>query len=173
MSTLLTQQPEVSDQYGESGDILQIVSFCLGDEEYGVNIMNVQEVILVGKITPLPRVPSHICGLINLRGHVIPIIDLRKKFELPPSDAGEQSRIIIVNVVGKTMGVTVDAVDEVLRVNQSDIEPAPDALLGSAEEYLKGLVRFESKLLVLLDIQKIIETEAEIPASGKWGPAGV
>ncbi|MGB0714951.1 MAG: chemotaxis protein CheW [Phycisphaerae bacterium] len=168
MSTLLGQQADVGDTLDDGTSAQQIVSFCLGDEEYGVNIMNVQEVILVGKITPLPRVPSHICGLINLRGHVIPIIDLRKKFELPPTEPSEHSRIIILNVIGKTMGVTVDAVHEVLRVNQTDIEPPPEALLGSAEEYLQGLVRFDSKLLVLLDIQKIVEAESDVVSNGKW-----
>jgi len=148
----------VQDQQGTS----QIVSFRLANEEYGVNIMHVQEIILIGQITEMPQVPEYVRGLINLRGHVIPIIDLRVRFGLEVTSATENSRIIVLNVNNKTVGITVDAVDEVLRINSDQIETSSVGLTGFGKEYVSGLVKFEKKLLILLNIEKIM-TESAAP----------
>lgn len=152
-TTTLDSADSVSqDQAG----ISQIVSFRLANEEYGVDIMHVQEIILIGQITEMPQVPEYVRGLINLRGHVIPIIDLRVKFGLEVTEKTEHSRIIVLNVNKKIVGITVDAVDEVLRIKSDQIEPASVGLTGFGKEYVSGLVKFEKKLLILLSIEKII-----------------
>lgn len=164
MSTSTLVQPAAL----ESGELsspqdqvqLQIVSFRLANEEYGVDIMRVQEVILIGQITRMPQVPEYVCGLINLRGHIIPNIDLRVRFGLEITERTEHSRIIVLNVNKKVVGIIVDAVDEVLRIHPDQIESASVGLTGFGKEYVSGLVKFEKKLLVLLNIEKIMVTGA-------------
>ena len=111
------------DKRANIGSVSQIVSFRLANEEYGIDIMRVQEIILMGQITCMPEVPDYICGLINLRGHVIPIVDLRRRFRLPAAADNEHARIIVVNVNRQTIGIVVDAVNEVPRVNPDQAEP--------------------------------------------------
>lgn len=142
-----------------AGNLSQIVSFRLANEEYGVDIMRVQEIILLGQITKMPEVPSYICGLINLRGHVIPIVDLRKRFGLSSHENNEHTRIIVVNVANKTIGMIVDAVDEVLRVNPNQIEPPPSSVAGIDHRYITGLVKLEDKLLILLSVENLLSDE--------------
>jgi purine-binding chemotaxis protein CheW len=144
----------------------QIVSFRLANEEYGVDIMRVQEIILMGQITKMPEVPDFICGLINLRGHVIPIVDLRKRFGLPVSENNEHTRIIVVNVNSRTIGMVVDAVNEVLRINDNQMEPPPSSVAGIDHSYIKGLVKFEDKLLILLSIENILSNEEKAKLGG-------
>lgn len=150
----------------------QIVTFKLAQEEYGVNIMKVQEIILIGEITKVPEVPEFIEGVINLRGNVIPIIDLRKRFKLAQTSINEDSRIIVVNVNSKTMGIIVDAVNEVLRIANSDIEPTPASIAGVGKEYLKGLIKLDKRLLILLDIEHILTLEQhQLPTQASTNPA--
>jgi purine-binding chemotaxis protein CheW len=136
--------------------VSQIVSFRLANEEYGVDIMRAQEIIMPGQITRVPEVPDYICGLINLRGHVIPIVDLRKRFGLNAKPNDEHTRIIVVNVASKTIGIVVDAVTEVLRINAGQIEPPPSSVSGIDHDYIRGLVKLEDKLLILLNIERIL-----------------
>lgn len=138
----------------------QLVSFRLDKEEYGVDIMRVQEIILMGQITKMPEVPDFVRGLINLRGSVIPIIDLRRRFDLPVAENNEHTRIIVVNVGDKTIGMVVDAVNEVLRITPEQVEPAPSGVGGIDHSYITGLVKFEEKILILLSIENIL-TENE------------
>lgn len=137
----------------------QIVSFRLANEEYGVDIMRVQEIILPGAITEMPEVPDYIRGLINLRGHVIPIVDLRTRFGLPVGDRTEHTRIIVVNVKKRTIGMVVDAVSEVLRIDRDQLEPAPSSIVGTEHGHVKSLVKFDDKLLILLDIERILSND--------------
>ena len=139
----------------------QIVSFRLANEEYGVDIMRVQEIILPGQITQMPQVPDYICGLINLRGSVIPIVDLRKRFGLTVAKKDENTRIIVVNVAGKTIGIVVDAVNEVLRFSSEQTEPPPSSIVGIEHSYIRGLVKFENKLLILLNIDNVLSHEEQ------------
>lgn len=162
-ATIPTQSPDVQDlvNAGADGacDITQIVSFRLANEEYGVNIMRVQEIILSGEITQMPEVPDYIRGLINLRGHVIPIVDLRLRFGLPVGKHDEHTRIIVVNVGSKTIGMVVDAVNEVLRINEEQIEPPPSSVVGIDHAYIQSLVKFEDKLLILLNMDRLLSHE--------------
>ena len=139
----------------------QVVSFRLANEEYGLDIMRVQEIILMGQITEIPEVPHYIRGLINLRGKIIPIVDLRKRFRLEATEAGEHTRIIVVNAADNTFGIVVDAVSEVLRIDAGQMEPAPTELLGLDQAYIKGLVKMPDKIMIVLNLDHILSTDDE------------
>lgn len=137
----------------------QLVSFRLEHEEYGIEITRVQEIILLGEITRVPQTPPHIKGLINLRSTVIPIVDLRTRFGMPPGENTDETRIMVVNVRGRVVGIIVDAVNEVLRITRETIAPTPPTVAGLGRDYLTGLVKLENRLLILLDLDKILGDE--------------
>jgi purine-binding chemotaxis protein CheW len=158
-----TQEAAVLDRQQNSGEgigSIQLVSFRLAQEEYGIEITKVQEIILMGEITRVPQTPEYIKGLINLRNTVIPIVDLRLRFGLEQEPVGDETRIMVVNVQGKTIGIIVDAVSEVLRISGDQVAAPPPTVAGLGQEYLTGLVKLEKRLLILLDIDKIL-TEQE------------
>ncbi len=158
MST--TTRPSVRDgNRAEGSGTMQLVSFRLAREEYGIEITKVQEIILMGEITRIPQTPSFIKGLINLRSTVIPIVDLRLRFGLPHEDATDETRIMVVNVEGRTIGIIVDAVSEVLRISQNNIAPPPPTVAALGKEYLTGLVKLENRLLILLNIDRILSLD--------------
>jgi len=159
MSTGIQEPVVLEGRHGEGAGSLQLVSFRLGQEEYGIEITKVQEIILMGEITQVPQTPPYIKGLINLRSTVIPIVDLRLRFGLPPQDATEETRIMVVNVRGKIIGIIVDAVSEVLRISKEQIAPPPPTVAGLGRDYLTGLVKLENRLLILLDIEKLFAGE--------------
>lgn len=141
---------------GRTHALNQIVSFSLGEESYGLNIMKVQEIILIGQITQMPQAPDYVRGLINLRGHVIPIIDLRRRFGMPDVEKTESQRIVVVNVNERTMGLVVDAVDQVLRVRTEDVEPAPSGVTRGQRDFIAGLVKLEDRIVILLDVERLL-----------------
>ncbi len=147
----------------------QLVSFRLAQEEYGIEITKVQEIILMGEITRVPQTPRFIKGLINLRSTVIPIVDLRTRFGLPDQEAGDETRIMVVNVVGKTLGIIVDAVSEVLRISPEQISPPPPTVAGLGKEYLTGLIKLKNRLLILLDIDRILGEEGDTAVEAMTG----
>jgi purine-binding chemotaxis protein CheW len=159
VSTANLEVPARDEVHSELADEMQLVSFRLAQEEYGIEITNVQEIILMGEITRVPQTLPYIKGLINLRSTVIPIVDLRLRFGLPQQEMTDETRIMVVNVSGKTIGIVVDAVSEVLRVAQDQIAPSPPTVAGLEKEYLTGLIKFENRLLILLDINKILGEE--------------
>ena len=126
----------------------------------------VREIILITEITRIPQTPHYVKGLINLRSTVIPVIDLRIRFGLPEGDVTDESRIMVLQVAGKTIGIVVDAVSEVLRVKQDQIAPPPPTVAGLGREYLTGLVKLEKQLLILLDIDKMLGAEERNRAGG-------
>lgn len=141
---------------GKDGRTFQVVSFRLGEEEYGVDIMAVQEIILVGNVTQVPEVPEHVLGVINLRGNVIPILSLRRRFGMAEAPHGDATRIVVMNLHGRTVGAVVDAVSEVLRLSVEDISPTPPTLLGAGKDYVLGLARRKDRLLILLDMARLL-----------------
>ncbi len=140
---------------------LQLVVFNLGQEEYGLPITKVQEINRLAPITKLPQAPSFMEGVINLRGRVIPVIDLRKRFQISIGEYTDDTRVIIVEVTGQTVGIIVDAVTEVIRLSSSNIEPPPPAFILDAQ-YIQGVGKIDDRLLILLDMDKILSTQEEI-----------
>ena len=161
MSTAV--QEAVLEQNGafEGTGSMQLVSFRLAEEEYGIEITKIREIILMGEITRVPQTPHYVKGLINLRSTVIPVIDLRARFGLPEEDLTDESRIMVLHVGTKTIGIVVDAVSEVLRVTPDQMAPPPPTVAGLGREYLTGLVKLEDRLLILLDIDKLLSQEDE------------
>lgn len=139
-----------------SDDVLQFVTFTLNNEEYAVDILNVQEINRITEITRVPNSPDYVEGVINLRGKVIPVINLRKKFHFADREADQASRIIIMEIGGITNGLIVDSVSEVLRVPASVIEPAPALSSDMDSKFIKGIAKLEDRLIILLDIDKLI-----------------
>lgn len=141
----------------ESGEI-QLVSFFLGEEEFGADILMVQEIIRMQPITRVPNAPYFVEGVINLRGKVIPIIELRKRLNVSgtPEDT-RKVRVIVVDVEGKITGFIVDAVSQVLRIPKNTVEPAPSIVIAGIDSaYITGVSKLEDKLLILLDFNKIL-----------------
>jgi purine-binding chemotaxis protein CheW len=148
------------DKTSYAGDVHQFLTFALGQEEYGVEILKIQEIKGFSAITPLPNTPAFIKGVLNLRGTIVPIIDLRKKFSLPEVGYTKFTVIVVVQVQGKIMGFIVDAVSDVLNVAGADIQPTPD-LHGQVDtSFINGLAKTGEKLVILLDIEKVL-TAAE------------
>ncbi|WP_425059656.1 Chemotaxis protein CheW [Sporomusa carbonis] len=140
---------------------LQLVIFRLAKEEYGLPITKVQEINRLVPITKLPQTPAFMEGIINLRGRIIPVVDLRKRFQLKVSDHNDDSRIIIVEVNGQTVGIIVDAVNEVVRLSSASVEPPPPTFILDAK-YIHGVGKLEDRLLILLDIDQILTSQETI-----------
>jgi purine-binding chemotaxis protein CheW len=139
-----------------AGQSIQMISFSVGAEEYGIDIQTVREVIRNHRITPLPRAPSFLKGVINLRGGVIPIIDLRERFGAAVTEFTAESRVIVVEIDARPVGMVVNSVSHVLRVAMSEIEEAPDWVGGLTNAYVRGIVRVEEKLVVLLNTDALL-----------------
>ncbi|MGF7429195.1 chemotaxis protein CheW [Thermoanaerobacterium thermosaccharolyticum] len=138
----------------------QIVIFKLNDEEFCVDIMDVLEIIRMQTITKVPDVPSFVEGIINLRGTVIPIIDLKKRLKLKLTNYDDDTRIIIIKINDKSVGFIVDSVTEVLHVENDSIKEAPDVIAGIGKEYIESVVSYDDRLIINLNLEKIL-TENE------------
>ncbi len=151
--------PETQENKNSVGidELLQMVSFNIGNEEFGVDILKVQEINRMVEITKVPQAPSYVDGVINLRGKVIPIVDLRKRFNLEPKEHDQNTRIVVVNINSRTIGLVVDAVSEVLRLEANTIEPPPEIVTGINSKYIKGVAKLEDRLLMFLDLTKVID----------------
>lgn len=143
------------------GELLQLVSFEVGDEEYAVPILSVQEINRMMQITRVPQSPEFVEGVINLRGKIIPVVDLRKRFGLTELENSDDVRIIVVEVVNRVIGFTVDRVNEVLRINSSIVEPPPSMVCGIDTDYVQGVGKLDDRLLILLHLEKLFSA-AEI-----------
>lgn len=134
----------------------QLVVLQLAGETYGIDISCVQEIIRMQPVTRVPRTPQFVEGVINLRGRIIPVIDLRKRFGLPLAEATGSSRIMVVEVGAVVVGLIVDSVSEVLRLPQENIEPTPPIVSGVDTAYLRGVGKWNDRLVILLDVAKVL-----------------
>jgi purine-binding chemotaxis protein CheW len=140
----------------QSSELIQVVSFRLGSEEYGVDISQVQEIIRMVEITHVPRAPRFMEGVINLRGQLIPIIDLRTRFSMPRAEHTKSTRIIVTEIGSKRVGIVVDSVSEVLNIPVDQVEDAPDMIAGVGTEYIQGVGKVNDRLIILLDLTMVM-----------------
>ena len=145
----------------KNDELIQLVSFMLADEEYGVEVLKVREIIRMPTITKMPNTPMHVEGIVNLRGKVIPIISMRKRFGLMESENSSQTRIIIMDVVGSLTGFIVDAVSEVIRIHSSEIQPPPSMVMsgGIGQEFITGVFNHADRLLIIMDIDRMFSDD--------------
>lgn len=134
----------------------QLVVFDLANESYGVDIRAVQGIIRMQTITRMPKTPDFVEGVINLRGKVIPVVDMRKRFDLIVKEETGDSRIVVVDIGGQEVGMIVDAVTEVLRISADSIEPPSSVITGADSAYLMGIAKVEERLIILLDLEMVL-----------------
>ncbi len=158
----MAENPNIHEKDAKSNDILQLVTFNIGDEEFGVDILNIQGINRMVEVTQVPNAPDFVEGIINLRGQVIPLISLRKRLMMDEIEKDKHTRFIVVEMGEKIIGFIVDKVNEVLRINKSVTEPPPPMIGGVDSEYLTAVAKLEDRLIILLDLNKIVsEKEKE------------
>jgi len=149
--------------------LLQLVTFTLASEEFGLEILKVQEIIRTLEITRVPRAPAFVEGVINLRGKVIPIIGLRRRFGMPDRAQDKDTRIIVIEIKQMIVGFVVDSVSEVLRIPASTVEPPPSIVSGIDSEYISGVGKLNDRLLIMIDLDALLSPEQR---DGLGGLAG-
>jgi len=151
-------------------EVVELALFRLGSEEFVIDILKIQEINHMVKITELPDVPHYWKGIINLSGNVIPVLDLRKKFDMDSKEWDKNTRIIVCNAEDNIVGIIVDEVDEVLRLNRSTIEPAPGIVTSCSTDYITGVAKQDERLLIFLDISRIaMETQSVVKSQSQSG----
>ena len=158
MSTTALVKATDNTQHDE---LIQLVSFMLANEEYGVEVLKVREIIRMPNITKMPNTPSYVEGVINLRGKVIPIISMRKRFGLMESENSSQTRIMVMDVAGTLTGFIVDAVSEVIRIHSSEIQPPPSMVVsgGIGHEFITGVFNHLERLLIIMDVDRMFSDD--------------
>jgi purine-binding chemotaxis protein CheW len=137
----------------------QLVIFELGSENYGVDIAAVEGIIKMQEITRLPHAPSFVEGITNLRGAVVPVVDLRKRFGLMAQEATRDTRIVVANIGSTKVGLVVDAVTQVIRVAEDKIEPPPQMSVTINSAFIKNIAKLDQQLVILLDLARVLSTE--------------
>ncbi len=150
---------EQEEKKGDLSELLQLVSFKIGEEEFGIDILKVQEINRMMQITKVPNSPEFIDGVVNLRGRIIPVIDLRTRLNMARIEHDNRTRIIVVDLSGVTVGFIVDEVSEVLRIPKSITEPPPAMVAGIDSDYITAVGKLEDRLLILLDLEKIFSID--------------
>lgn len=140
-------------------ELLQLVSFVVGDEEFAVPILSVQEINRMMQITRVPQSPPFVEGVINLRGKIIPVIDLRKRFGMGGLENTADARIIVVEVQNRVIGFTVDRVNEVLRLSSDIVDPPPSMVCGIDSDYVQGVGKLDDRLLILLSLERLFSED--------------
>jgi len=147
-------------------EVLQWVTFKLENEIYGINVMQVQEVLRYTEIAPVPGAPNYVIGIINLRGNVVTVIDTRVRFGLMPSEVSENSRIVIIEAEKQVIGILVDGVAEVVYLRSSEIDMAPNVGTDESAKFIQGVSNREGELLILVDLNKFLSDEEWDELSG-------
>lgn len=138
-----------------SGPPLQLVTFEVANEEFAVDILAVREINRMMELTRVPQSAPDVEGVINLRGRIIPVIDLRRRFGMPPGERTDRSRIVVVEISGRVLGFIVDGVHEVLRISRQIVEPAPAMVCSIDTEFIEGVAKLEDRLIILLDLGEL------------------
>jgi len=156
-------QPDSVDETEEtSRKEIQLACFQVGDQMYALDILRIKEVIRPQKLTPVPKAPSFIEGVINLRGVVIPVVDLRRRFDQPVGEIGQKNRTIVSVLSGKIIGLMVDEVAEVRNFTRQEIQPAPRFLKGKETDYFLGVCQRDDDLVMIVNLEKILSTDEKI-----------
>lgn len=143
-----------------AGDqVMQLVTFRLAEETYGINVMHVQEVLRITEIAAVPGAPSYVLGIINLRGNVVTVIDTRSRFGLPSAETDDSSRIVIIEADKQVVGILVDSVAEVVELQQSEIDSAPNVGNEESSRYIQGVANLADDLLIVVDLNKLLTEE--------------
>lgn len=143
----------------EQDPITQWVTFRLGEEVYGINVMQVQEVLRMTEIAPVPGAPAYVLGIINLRGNVVTVMDTRQRFGLLPQEADDSTRIVIIEAEDQVVGILVDSVAEVVYLRQSAIDTAPNVGNEENSRYIQGVANRDEGLLILVDLNRLLTDE--------------
>jgi purine-binding chemotaxis protein CheW len=157
---------DAKEQTQVSGEVVQVVSFHLDKEEYGVDISQVQEIIRLVDITHVPRAPHFIEGVINLRGQLIPIIDLRTRFDMPRIAPTKSTRIVVTEIGHKRIGIVVDSVSEVLNIPVESVEEAPEIVAGVGTDYIRSVGKMGDRLIIMLDLSMVVSGEEKKQLEG-------
>lgn len=139
--------------------ILQYVTFRLDEETYGINVMQIQEVLRYTEIAPVPGAPDYVLGIINLRGNVVTVIDTRRRFGLSDSDITDHTRIVVLEIEGQVIGVLVDSVAEVVYLRQSEMETAPNVGNEESARFIQGVCNKNGELIILVEFEKMLSEE--------------
>lgn len=149
----------ISNKKGAEDPILQWVTFRLEEETYGINVMQVQEVLRYSEIAPVPGAPSYVLGIINLRGNVVTVIDTRSRFGLPSAEVTDNTRIVVIEAENQVVGILVDAVAEVVYLKQSEIETTPNVGNEESAKFIQGVCHKNDELLILVDLEKMLNDD--------------
>ncbi|MHB1239687.1 MAG: chemotaxis protein CheW [Gammaproteobacteria bacterium] len=145
---------------GVTGSVVRWVTFHLGQETYGIQVMQVQEVLRYTEIAPVPGAPDYVLGIINLRGNVVTVVDTRKRFGLPTREVDDATRIVIIEGVGgQVVGILVDRVSEVVDLPTSEVEAAPNVGTDEGAQFIQGVASRDGELLILVDLNKLLTEE--------------
>jgi len=143
-------------------ELIQLVSFNLGPEEYAVEVLKVREIIRMTTITHIPNTPPSVEGIINLRGKVIPIVSLRSRFGMSDSEHDQHTRIIVMDIAGKLMGFVVDGVSEVIRISSDEIQPPPSLVTGGVDQdFICGVIRHADRLLLMMELDRMFSSDEQ------------
>ena len=140
----------------------QLVVFGLGKEEFGIDISRVREIVLIQNITSIPQAADFVEGIVNLRGQIVPIVDLCKRFRVANAAVTDESarRIIVVNIAGQNIGILVDGVSEILRIADESMEPTPPLVAGGiGSDFITGVAKVEGRLIIVLDLDRIFSSD--------------
>lgn len=153
---------DINNDGADEGSTSRWVTFNVADERYGVHVMSVQEVLRPTEMAPVPGAPHFVQGIINLRGNVVTVIDIRKRMGLPTIEADDLSRVVVLDVMGQMVGLFVDSVAEVEDILETDIDTSPAAGNNQSNDFIQGVINLESGLLILLDVDRLLMVD-------EWG----
>ncbi len=153
------ERRNTNENVDSNDEVLQWVTFKLDSETYGINVMQVQEVLRYTEIAPVPGAPLYVLGIINLRGNVVTVIDTRSRFGLESSDISDSTRIVIIEAEKQVIGILVDSVAEVVYLRGSEIDDAPNVGNDESAKFIQGVSNREGELLILVDLEKLLSDD--------------